>query len=276
MKWVVGCLVAVLAVVSGFAVAHEKYADDDNSSSATVATTTVDAGASDTFSDCSKRAKDPCEEGEVHGDTTPATRTSAGFVATGTEAPQQTYVKDIVTAGANNWGLAMSRLVDQLKARSGGSNYVVLGGTDGGYWDLNRGAGGHFVFMGYTTTTNPAEAVTDIQFNMPQANIVGDRRYPKGVKGPAYQLMGATDVNSPNGKGRPGIGVYYSNEDNGTPANPKPLTGIGLLTCWDKNRRCDGFTPADAASTQPWQKLGQDLNAGVRGNWIFLQIQRAA
>jgi hypothetical protein len=65
-----------------------------------------------------------------------------------------TYVKDIYVAADNNSTAAEA----QLRNKIGSSEFVMYPSP----WDLNRGAGGAFIYLGYTTTTDPAQAVTDV------------------------------------------------------------------------------------------------------------------
>ena len=216
----------------------------------------------------SASADDEKSEAPAATATPSAERSSAGFVG---DEGSQVYVKDLFYGVSGNWNAAMNDLRNALEAT--GDPYVILGDGDG-YWDLNRGAGGAVIYLGYTTTTNRAEAVTDIQFNMSTNNHVDGKLYPQGLKGPVYQYLGV-DLNHPVTKQRNfSVALYYSNSDGGTPANARPYVALGLDMCWNSNRSCSSFVPAGSSESLPWARFDLDLNKKGGGDWIWLKAQR--
>ncbi len=69
-------------------------------------------------------------------------------------APQ--YVKDIYLGEGTTSAAAENDLLAKIPPTSVHRQFVTKD------WDLNRGSGGNYIYLGYTLTTDPTQAVTDI------------------------------------------------------------------------------------------------------------------
>lgn len=116
--------------------------------------------------------------------------------------------------------------------------------------DLNKGAGGDYIYLSYNTTTDPSKALTDIRvsfddYSLPGSYTKNSHDLNKGAGGTYIYLW--TSTNSSNGKPIKAIDVFYGqNADMPT-----------------------GYTVVD------YDKTGNaaDLNHHAGGDYIYLGIK---
>ncbi len=126
--------------------------------------------------------------------------------------------------------------------------------------DLSKGAGGNYVFMGYKTSTNKAEAITGLcadYFSKKQnSNITyNDKKY----------TIIATDINS--GAGKKYIYLYYTKDVNAG----APITGIQYQdnSTYEKGN-ANGYEVVRCASNDK----AMDFNKSVGGHDVHLWFTR--
>jgi len=168
-------------------------------------------------------------------------------------APDQTYIKNVyMGAHEKSEALAISDLLSK-------SNEAITPIRV----DLNKGAGGHYIYIGYTTTTDPNAALRGIAFRTEQSA-------PKTFQydGASYSKFGY-DVN----KGAKGEYIWmYASWDTAAGGPIKQLfvevdgdlSGRSGATGWSRTVYLDGGR---------WQG-DMELNKGAKGAYIFLWVNR--
>ena len=116
----------------------------------------------------------------------------------------ETYVTEMITVAGGKSSVKDCYVSD---------GWILAGG------DLNKGAGGDYVYLLYKTGTNPDEAITDVYITINEKNthpatiVQGGRTY--------YQVQGGHDLNK--GAGGYFIFLYYTTADF---ANGRKLTSL--------------------------------------------------
>lgn len=126
--------------------------------------------------------------------------------------------------------------------------------------DLNRNAGGDFIYLGYKTTTDSSKAIRGICANYFSSANSSDITY----KNSNYKII-ATDLNK--GAGGKYIYLYYTTDENAG----DPITGIQYQddeTFQYKN--ADNYEVVRCTTNGS----GMDLNMSVGGDYIYLWFTR--
>ncbi|HEX4751677.1 MAG TPA: MAC/perforin domain-containing protein [Solirubrobacterales bacterium] len=158
------------------------------------------------------------------------------------------YVKNIYVAADNNSTAAEAQLRNQV-----GSNDFVMYAAP---WDLNRRAGGSFIYLGYTTTTDPAQAVTDVVIT----DGKNSNKYSKS--GVNYQ---STNVDLNRGAGGAYLWLLYTHDPKAAAEPGKVVRALGEQIDSDK-------TP-NIKVGPGWTINSTDLNRGAGGAYIYLWDQ---
>jgi len=151
-----------------------------------------------------------------------------------TPAPS-VYLQSIVITSDKNYNTA-------IKVYPG---YTLLGK------DLNKDAGGDFIYISYNTTNDPAKALTDIRITYDDYAL--DGTYTKNPH----------DLNK-NAKGK---FIYLWTSTN--PSNGKPIKAIDVFFGENADMPT-GYTVVKHDGT----KEAADLNSGAKGAFIYLGIKR--
>lgn len=161
------------------------------------------------------------------------------------------YVKDIYVAADNNSTAAEARLRKEV----GSGSFVMYAAP----WDLNRGARGAFIYLGYTTTTDPAQAVTDV--------VITDGKdanhYAKA--GVNYQ---STNVDLNQGAGGAYLWLLYTHDPRAAAQRGKVVRALGV--------QIDGDKTSNINVGPGWTIDSTDLNRGAGGAYIYLWDQLQA
>ncbi|HEX4009504.1 MAG TPA: MAC/perforin domain-containing protein [Solirubrobacteraceae bacterium] len=159
-----------------------------------------------------------------------------------------TYVKNIYVAADNSSANADAK----LRSLFGSNEFVTYPAP----WDLNRGAGGAFVYLGYTTTTDPSQAVTDVV----TTDGKNENHYEKnGVK---YDSTGV-DLNQQ--AGGDWIWLLYTHNPRAAQEPGKLIRSLGVQINGDKTSNID-VGPG-------WRENPLDLNRKAGGAYIYLWDQ---
>ena len=126
--------------------------------------------------------------------------------------------------------------------------------------DLNRNAGGDYIYLGYKTTTNSSDALTglcaDYLSNASSSNTT--------YKNANYTII-PKDLNK--GSGGKYIYLYYTHEDGAG----KPITGIQYqLNNTFQYKNADGYEVVRSKTGGD----GMDFNKSVGGDYIYLWFTR--
>jgi hypothetical protein len=158
--------------------------------------------------------------------------------------PTQYYILDVYMGTSDkNWQTAYQEL-----EKISGIN--IIGN------DLNKGAGGDYMYLGYTTTTDASQAVRNIIIREGQNSP--DKTTEQGA---SYTKFGY-DANKGCGSNTPYIYLYYTKD--AIAGNPLKSIDVEIV----------GQTAAPP-SNSGWTKIGFDLNKGVKGSSdIYLWLQR--
>ncbi len=166
--------------------------------------------------------------------------------------PQQLYVKDIYIGAktGRNGDLAVSDLLSKT------SEPVTIIRKD-----LNQNAGGDFIYLGYTTTANPDEAIRGLVLRFEE-----DCPQTMTYNGSLYYKRNEYDLNK--GAGGYDIYLYYTKDKNA--GNPLKELFVEI------NGDSSGKTGTGWTRVADWQRPESyyDLNKGAGGADIFLWMQR--
>lgn len=149
--------------------------------------------------------------------------------------PAETYIQSIVITSDK----------DQKTAQKVYSGYTLVNA------DLNKDAGGDYIYISYNTTNNPAKALKDIRitygdFSLPGSYTKNPHDLNKNAEGKFIYLW--TSTNASNGKPIKAIGIFYGE-------NADMPTGYKVVK---------HDNSGEAA----------DLNKGAKGAFIYLGIHR--
>ncbi len=175
------------------------------------------------------------------------------------------YIKDIAMVYFKSESEAKANITNAVGA-SAGNGYVLSK-------DLTAGTGGdYYVYMGWTWTTNPAEAVRgfrlDHEGGMPADwTQSGVKWYPVNSGNHSWvpQLHGDGCVDTNKGAGGDDIKIYITKD----PAFGPPVT----------NAKISGSTSESGwVSTVTFQDNNRvlDLNAGAGGDYLYLLYQQGS
>ena len=127
-----------------------------------------------------------------------------------------------------------------------GRNPTVPFGYDIIWTDLNQNAGGKYIYLIYSTSTDAAQAIDGL-------NVFADSK----AAGWSIQ-SGYTRIEQDLAEGAGGKYIYACYTKNGT--NP-PITGLSVIT------GCSSQTyPPDASSV----RIIQDCNDGAGGSYVYI------
>lgn len=172
------------------------------------------------------------------------------------------YIKDIYFGAGNNEANAKADLISKTTEK-----LTIIDS------DLNMDAGGKWIYLGYTTTTEADEAIKDLVLHFhrnPDTTIrlnKTDGLYFQTVTGAEYTLRAEYDLNM--GAGGDDIFLYYTkDEEAGSPIKGLfvqiiKVTG-DLVDQKNWSRVCDWY--------EPGKKF--DLNRNAGGKDIYLWMQR--
>jgi len=157
------------------------------------------------------------------------------------------YVKQMYVGAGSTWDNGIA----DLKAKTAEELFII--GVD-----LNKGAGGDYIFFGYTRTSDSTKAIT-----MPGIRVQGDEAPPKSYtwQGNTFNIVSYTDLNKGCKSGKD----IYLYETRGKESNYKPVIDLFVSI--------DGDLSGRLGSTG-WYREGDDLNRGAGGRDIYLWFRR--
>lgn len=141
------------------------------------------------------------------------------------------------------------------KSESTARNMLTEAGFTPISFDLNKGAGGDYIFFGYKTTTDITQAVTGFRV----ISSLNSSSHPstKEYRGVSYSLASSVDLNK--GAGGDYIFLYYTKQPNAG----APVTDLTV----NETANTAGYTPT---GTFEGVKAA-DLNKNAKGAYVYLQ-----
>lgn len=166
--------------------------------------------------------------------------------------PKPVYIKDIYF-GAKSGSEGALALSDLMSKTSEELTIIQK--------DLNQNAGGNYIYLGYTTTTNPNEAIRGLSLR-----FGSDPPNTFNLNGAAYMLRAEYDLNK--GAGGNDIFLYYSKDKEAG----EPVKALFV----EINGDSTGKSGSGWSRVGDWQKPKDlyDLNKGAGGDDIFLWMQK--
>jgi hypothetical protein len=139
-------------------------------------------------------------------------------------------------------------------------------------YDLNKGAGGRYIYMAYTRTDKKSEGITNLFISSPTVypeNPTEIKRLTHGSTTVRYELVENLNLN----KGTGGAHLYLYATKNS--AAGEPIRGM-----WTRNSVLEeypiGFaiTTVKVADDNGYTNQDPDLNKGAWGKYIYLIVRR--
>jgi hypothetical protein len=109
--------------------------------------------------------------------------------------------------------------------------------------DLNKGAGGAYLYFAYEEGDGPDRAITDIMFILGRDEPVPERYHKIDV-----------DLNK-GAKGKYIYAAFTRDRQEGS-----PITGLDVLISDSSSEHPE----------RPWIRIDQDLNEGAKGKYVYL------
>ena len=142
------------------------------------------------------------------------------FLGIGTATRATNFISDIMVSTHTNQTTAMSQLTN--------AGYTPV------YQDMNQGGGGHYVYIGYKTSTNLADAITGLLV-VQGSSYAGDQNKTVTLNGATFQAVSFTrdskggNLNRGRGASATDLYLYYTKYGNTTHVSEslwKPITGL--------------------------------------------------
>ncbi|MCR5291758.1 MAG: VCBS repeat-containing protein, partial [Eubacterium sp.] len=168
------------------------------------------------------------------------------------------YISEVAVSGADNRDKAKKALTDK--------GYTLID------FDLNDDAGGDYIYFGYTTTTIPSQAVSDILFVIRN----GDPEYSFTYEGRKYfraDAFGSEEFVDSDGdlnhrSKKHNVGIYcYTTESNTSGNNKTLITDLKV----NSSKGDDQATGLN----EKHETCDADLNAGAGGAYIYLHLEKS-
>lgn len=125
--------------------------------------------------------------------------------------------------------------------------------------DLNKGAGGYYIYAYVTKTSDIEKAITDIKFSSSSSRPSGYHSFSSILySSTANNWYPTSNVDLNDGAGGDYIYGYY--KTNSTSFLNEPINGLGIIY----------GSSASIKPPWPWEKINKDLNAGAGGDFIYM------
>lgn len=170
------------------------------------------------------------------------------------------FISDLMVSAEKSESTAKSNLTSQ--------GYTVIN------QDLNQNAGGHYIFLGYKTTTDPRQAITGLMMTLNEEWIgTAGRTFTYG--GSTYRSV-AFNAESFGGNLNRGCGnkasdiyLYYTKDGNDKSTNAV-LTSLSFVSVTqEQTTTINSYVTRYRGASSPLPNADFNLNAG--GNYIYLQ-----
>ena len=159
-----------------------------------------------------------------------------------------------------------SKKADKAKAVITGVNYTVINK------DLNDGAGGNYIFLGYRSDTDPTNSIKDLRIR----NANNQNNYTAPENKATYTAVGKTPISE---AGKLGDGVVDLNMKAGGDylyyfATKNVLAGDPIVEITiDTNKDISGYETVKFLESANFNVIA-DANKGAKGDYIYTHLKR--
>ena len=159
-----------------------------------------------------------------------------------------------------------SKNADKAKAVVTGVNYTVINK------DLNDGAGGNYIFLGYRSDTDPTNSIKDLRIR----NANNQNNYTAPENKAIYTAVGKTPISE---AGKLGDGVVDLNMKAGGDylyyfATKNVLAGDPIVEITiDTNKDISGYETVKFLESANFNVIA-DANKGAKGDYIYTHLKR--
>ena len=159
-----------------------------------------------------------------------------------------------------------SKKADKAKAVITGVNYTVINK------DLNDGAGGNYIFLGYRSDTDPTNSIKDLRIR----NANNQNNYTAPENKATYTAVGKTPISE---AGKLGDGVVDLNMKAGGDylyyfATKNVLAGDPIIEIKiDTNTDISGYETVKILESANFNVIA-DANKGAKGDYIYTHLKR--
>ena len=159
-----------------------------------------------------------------------------------------------------------SKNADKAKAVVTGVNYTVINK------DLNDGAGGNYIFLGYRSDTDPTNSIKDLRIR----NANNQNNYTAPENKATYTAVGKTPISE---AGKLGDGVVDLNMKAGGDylyyfATKNVLAGDPIVEITiDTNKDLSGYETVKFLESANFNVIA-DANKGAKGDYIYTHLKR--
>ena len=159
-----------------------------------------------------------------------------------------------------------SKKADKAKAVVTGVNYTVINK------DLNDGAGGNYIFLGYRSDTDPTNSIKDLRIR----NANNQNNYTAPENKATYTAVGKTPISE---AGKLGDGVVDLNMKAGGDylyyfATKNVLAGDPIVEITiDTNKDISGYETVKFLESANFNVIA-DANKGAKGDYIYTHLKR--
>lgn len=159
-----------------------------------------------------------------------------------------------------------SKNADKAKAVVTGVNYTVINK------DLNDGAGGNYIFLGYRSDTDPTNSIKDLRIR----NANNQNNYTAPENKATYTAVGKTPISE---AGKLGDGVVDLNMKAGGDylyyfATKNVLAGDPIVEITiDTNKDISGYETVKFLESANFNVIA-DANKGAKGDYIYTHLKR--
>ena len=159
-----------------------------------------------------------------------------------------------------------SKNADKAKAVVTGVNYTVINK------DLNDGAGGNYIFLGYRSDTDPTNSIKDLRIR----NANNQNNYTAPENKATYTAVGKTPISE---AGKIGDGVVDLNMKAGGDylyyfATKNVLAGDPIVEITiDTNKDISGYETVKFLESANFNVIA-DANKGAKGDYIYTHLKR--
>ena len=159
-----------------------------------------------------------------------------------------------------------SKNADRAKAVVTGVNYTVINK------DLNDGAGGNYIFLGYRSDTDPTNSIKDLRIR----NANNQNNYTAPENKATYTAVGKTPISE---AGKLGDGVVDLNMKAGGDylyyfATKNVLAGDPIVEITiDTNKDISGYETVKFLESANFNVIA-DANKGAKGDYIYTHLKR--
>ena len=180
----------------------------------------------------------------------------ADFDNSKVETPVSYYIKDIYIGSSKTSWVASATAMAQATQTNPNIQYKIIN------YDLNSGVSGKYIYLAYTLTTNPDEAIKDIKIEWWSKS--------SGAKDTTYNGIPYTCLTKDLNEGAGGKYVYIYYTRNSSAGSPLKEIGIQINKNYSFGNSTSGWNVVVGLSSND----PADCNKGAGGPYIYMWLRR--